>query len=176
MATQVEKATRLPKKEAVQRKQATELPKKQANGCANNGGAREGAGRKPFEPTEQERKQVEALSGYGLPYEQIAVLIRDGIHIDTLRTHFSSELATGKAKANAQVGKGMFQKAMAGDTTAQIWWSKCQMGWKEPPKQLEHTGANGGAISVASVDFKGLSDAELAQMQALMMKSKEANE
>lgn len=124
-----------------------------------------------FEPTEQERKQVEALSGYGLPFDQIAVLIRDGIHLDTLRTHFASELETGKAKANAQVGKSMFQKAMAGDTTTQIWWSKCQMGWKEPPKQLEHTGANGGAIAVASVDFKGLSDAELAQMQALMQKA-----
>ena len=30
-------------------------------------------------PTDSERKQVEALSGYGLPIEQIAVLVRDGI-------------------------------------------------------------------------------------------------
>jgi len=59
-----EKSTRLPKKEAVE-------PKK-------NGGARPGAGRKPFEPTDAERKQVEALSGYGVPFEQIAALVRDG--------------------------------------------------------------------------------------------------
>ena len=53
------------------------------------GGARPGAGRPAFEPTDAERKQVEALSGYGLPIEQIAVLVRDGIHVDTLRAHFN---------------------------------------------------------------------------------------
>jgi hypothetical protein len=94
-----------------------------------NGGARPGAGRPAFEPTDAERKQVEALSGYGLPIEQIGALVRDGIHIDTLRAHFSSELVSGKSKANAQVGKTLFQKVMAGDTTAAIWWSKTQMRW-----------------------------------------------
>jgi hypothetical protein len=38
-----------------------------------HGGAREGAGRKPFKPTDAERKQVEAMSGFGVPIEQIAV-------------------------------------------------------------------------------------------------------
>jgi hypothetical protein len=49
-----------------------------------------GAGRPEFEPIDAERKQVEALSGYGLPIDQIAVLVRDGIHIDTLRKHFAN--------------------------------------------------------------------------------------
>lgn len=35
----------------------------------------------------------------------------------------------------------------------------------------EHTGANGGAISIAALDFKGLSDAELAQMHHIITKS-----
>jgi hypothetical protein len=35
----------------------------------------------------------------------------------------------------------------------------------------EVTGANGGPISVASVDFKGLSDAELEQAQILLAKA-----
>ena len=96
-----------------------------------NGGARPGAGRPAFVPTDAERKQVEALSGYGLPFEQIAALIRDGINADTLSKHFSIELQSGKAKANAQVGKTLFQKVMAGDTTAAIWWSKTQMRWAE---------------------------------------------
>jgi hypothetical protein len=107
-----------------------------------NGGARPGAGRPAFEPTPAERKQVEALSGYGLPIEQIAVLVRDGIHIDTLRAHFTNELHSGKAKANAQVGKTLFQKVMAGDTTAAIWWSKTQMRWKET-QHHEHTSPDG---------------------------------
>lgn len=108
-----------------------------------NGGAREGAGRPPFEPSDAERRQVEALSGYGLPFEQIAVLVRGGIHIDTLREAFADELVAGKAKANSGVGKTIYQKAMSGDTGAMIWWSKTQMKWTE---RIEHVGANGGPI------------------------------
>jgi len=116
-----------------------------------NGGAREGAGRPAFEPIDSERKQVEALSGYGLPIEQIAVLVRDGIDTDTLRKHFATELVSGKAKANGQVGKTLFQKVMAGDTTAAIWWSKTQMKWAETQKH-EHTGADGAPIEFAKIE------------------------
>lgn len=85
-----------------------------------------------FVPTKEERKQVEAMAGYGVPHEQIAVLVgEDGIDADTLKKHFRKELAQGKAKANAKVGQTLFQKATAGDTTAAIWWSKTQMGWRE---------------------------------------------
>ena len=121
---------------------------KKANG---HGGARENAGRMPFEPTDAERKQVEALSGYGLPIEQIAMLIRDGIDADTLRKHFSSELVSGKSKANAQIGRTLFQKAMGGDTTAMIWWSKTQMRWSETQKH-ELTGADGAPLEIARIE------------------------
>jgi hypothetical protein len=116
-----------------------------------HGGAREGSGRKAFEPTDAERKQVEALSGYGLPIEQIAVLIREGIDTDTLRKHFAIELQSGKAKANAQVGKTLFQKVMAGDTTAAIWWSKTQMRWAETQKH-ELTGADGAPLEFTKIE------------------------
>lgn len=143
--------------------------------AGKNGGARPDAGRNPFEPSETERKQVEALSGYGLPLEQIAVLVRKGISVDTLTKYFSEELVSGKAKANSQVGRTLFQKATSGDTTAMIWWTKTQMRWSETQK-VEHTGANGGAIAMASVDLKGLNDTELAQMQALLTKANGATE
>jgi len=116
-----------------------------------HGGARENAGRPAFEPTDAERKQVEALSGYGLPIEQIAVLVRDGIDTDTLRKHFATELVSGKAKANGQVGKTLFQKVMAGDTTAAIWWSKTQMRWAETQKH-ELTGADGAPLEFAKIE------------------------
>jgi hypothetical protein len=115
-----------------------------------NGGARPGAGRPEFQPTDAERKQVEALSGYGLPIEQIAILVRDGIHVDTLRAHFATELVSGKAKANGQVGKTLFQKVMAGDTTAAIWWSKTQMRWAETQKH-EVTGADGAPLEFREI-------------------------
>lgn len=125
MATKLEKPVLKSKKTKI-------VPKKERD--PNYGGARENAGRPAFEPTSAERKQVEALSGYGLPIDQIAVLVRDGIHVDTLRAHFATELVSGKAKANGQVGKTLFQKVMAGDTTAAIWWSKTQMRWAETQK------------------------------------------
>lgn len=131
-------------------KQPKEKPT-HSKGNPGRGGAQPGAGRPAFVPTDDERKQVEALSGYGLPFEQIAALIRGGIHIDTLRNYFSAELVSGKAKANGQIGKTLFQKAMAGDTAAAIWWSKSQMRWAETQKH-EHTGADGGALEIKTIE------------------------
>ena len=139
--------------------------KKRGGARPGTGGAQPGAGRPAFEPNDPERKQVEALSGYGLPIEQIAVLVRDGIDTDTLRKHFSTELISGKAKANGQVGKTLFQKVMAGDTTAAIWWSKTQMRWAETQK-IEHSGVNGAPIAVATLDVSKLGTDVLAQIMA----------
>jgi hypothetical protein len=124
---------------------------KKPDGRKNNGGAREGAGRMAFEPTDAERKQVEAMSGYGLPIEQIAILVRGGIDTDTLRKHFATELVAGKAKANSGIGRTLFQKAMGGDTTAMIWWSKTQMRWAETQKH-ELTGADGAPLEFAKIE------------------------
>jgi hypothetical protein len=93
--------------------------------------------RPEFEPTESDRKLVESMSGYGVPYDQIAALVGDGIHRETLAKHFEKELIQGKAKANAKVSKTLFQKIVDdNDTTAMIWWTKTQMGWKET-KEVE---------------------------------------
>ena len=125
--------------------------KKHGGARPGTGGAMPGAGRPAFDPTDAERKQVEALSGYGLPIDQIAVLVRDGIHVETLRKHFATELVSGKAKANGQVGKTLFQKVMAGDTTAAIWWSKTQMRWAETQKH-ELTGADGAPLEFTKIE------------------------
>lgn len=125
--------------------------KKHGGARPGTGGAMPGAGRPAFDPTDSERKQVEAMSGYGLPIEQIAVLVRDGIHVDTLRAHFATELISGKAKANSGVGRTLFQKAMGGDTAAMIWWSKTQMRWAETQKH-ELTGADGAPLEFARIE------------------------
>jgi hypothetical protein len=87
--------------------------------------------RPPLAPTDEDRKNVEALSGYGLRFSEIAALTCGGIDENTLNKYFKQELIQGKAKANGRVGQTLFQKATGGDTSAMIWWSKTQMGWKE---------------------------------------------
>jgi len=52
------------------------------------------------------------------------------------------ELDAGKAKANSQIAKTLYSKAVSGDTTSLIWWTKSQMRWSETVKQ-ELTGADG---------------------------------
>jgi hypothetical protein len=129
----------------------SKLEKPTLKNTNNHGGARPGAGRQAFTPTNDERSRVEAMSGYGVPIEQIAVLIRDGIDTDTLRKHFHTELQAGKAKANAKIGQTLFQKAVGGDTTAMIWWSKTQMKWSEVQKH-ELTGADGTPLEFTKIE------------------------
>ena len=83
-------------------------------------------------PTDESRRLVESSSGLGLPHESIAVLV--GIDDKTLRKYYRHELDMGKAKANGQIAKTLFQKATSGDTTSLIWWTKAvrptRRGWK----------------------------------------------
>lgn len=90
-----------------------------------------GPGRPGFEPTDNERKQVEALSGYGVPQDKIANLIRDGIDKVTLLKHFRAELDRGLAKADAKIAETLFQQAVGGNISALIFWAKSRMGWSE---------------------------------------------
>ena len=85
--------------------------------------------RKAFEPTEAERKQVEAMSGFGVPQDDIALVI--GIDKKTLTKHFRRELDTGAAKANARVSESLFKQAIGGNVAAAIFWTKARMGWRE---------------------------------------------
>jgi hypothetical protein len=80
-------------------------------------------------PTDKTKEQVLSASGLGLPQLQIAALL--GISDVTLRKHYEKELAVGKATASANVAKSLYNKALSGDTTAAIWWTKAQMGWGE---------------------------------------------
>ena len=101
-------------------------------------------------PTPEMQKLVESTSGLGLPHEQIAMLV--GIDDKTLRKYYRQELDLGKAKANSQIAKTLYQKATAGDTTSLIWWTKAQMRWSETVKN-EVTGADGEPLQSIQVTF-----------------------
>jgi len=98
-------------------------------------------GRPAHEPTDQMRKQAESMSGYGVPQEAIASMLE--IDPKTLRKHYEHELALGKAKANTQIAKTLYEKAVNDrDTGSLIWWSKTQMGWSETMRLANSDGSN----------------------------------
>lgn len=83
----------------------------------------------PFEPTEENRRIVEQMAAVGIPQEGIARVV--GIDPKTLRKYFDEELSTAAIKANAKIGGTLYNKAVNGDTSAAIWWSKARMKWSE---------------------------------------------
>jgi hypothetical protein len=66
----------------------------------------------------------------------IASLIRDGIHVDTLRANLGQELVRGRAKAAEGVGRTLYSRAMAGDVGAMVWYTKTQMRWSPAPQEI----------------------------------------
>lgn len=91
------------------------------------------------EPTEEKRKTVEALSGYGIPQTDISVII--GISVPTLLLYYRGELDRGSAVANAKVAQRLFDIATKGQgreaITACIFWAKTRMGWRETPHDVD---------------------------------------
>ena len=113
-------------------------------------------GRPAFAPTADDREKVEQLAGFGIPHEHIAALVCGGISRNALEKHFEAELVSGKAKANAQVGQTLFQKAIGGDTGAAIWWSKTQMRWMET-RRNELSGPDGSPVQAnVTLEIKGV--------------------
>ncbi len=93
--------------------------------------------RAKFKPTEEQRRAVKAMSGYGVPQEDIATVIR--CDRKTLTLHFREELDLGMAEANSLVGQSLFRMATSGNVSAAIFWLKARAGWREK-HQVEVTG------------------------------------
>lgn len=127
-----------------------------------------GRGRPRFEPTDEERKQVEAMAGYGVAEAHIAALIRGGIGVSTLRERFKANLEQGRAKAHAGIGKTLYQKAMAGDVASLIWWTKTQMRWTEAPRQIEVSGNISITDALAQAQAR-LIEAEIVEMDTPLL-------
>ena len=84
------------------------MPPKKSTAPKKHGGLRPGAGRKPFEPSLQDRKTARVLTGYGVSQAGIANLILhpDGTPISKviLRKHFRVELDRGHPEFVAWLG------------------------------------------------------------------------
>ena len=114
----------------------------------------------PQKKIEIDLKKVDRLAARGLSFEQIATAL--GISDKTLlkrrreNSEVSEAIKRGKERGIAQVANKLFDQALAGNTTAMIFYLKTQAGWKETNRQ-ELTGADGGAVQVEEkVDLAGI--------------------
>lgn len=91
------------------------------------------------QPTEKTRAEIVALRSYGVPIKEVAAYI--GIDDKTLYKYYRDELENSAIKANANVGKFLYQAASGQALTtgatysdcvrAAMFWAKTRMGWKE---------------------------------------------
>lgn len=133
---------------------------------ANNkkqGGARPGSGRKPAQISDEQRKQIQLLAGFGLNHQQISNVV--DIPARTIQRHCTEELERGVDIANAAVVKSLFTNAISGKETSQIWWTKCRLRWREVVGH-EHSGPGGGPIetkieATAKLNMSRLTDQQI---------------
>jgi len=68
-------------------------------------------GRPPFEPTAEQRQNVEIMVGLGIPQTDICLMVRGPkgkpINKRTLEKHFRNEIDTGAASLRTEVGNFM---------------------------------------------------------------------
>jgi len=88
-------------------------------------------GRYPkFVPNDEQRRQVMMLAGFGFTHDRIASFI--GISDTILRRCFRKELDDGPTEANLRVANALYKNATTnGNVTAQIFWMKSRMHWRE---------------------------------------------
>ena len=127
------------------------------------------------QPTDKTRAEIVALRSYGVPIKEVAAYI--GIDDKTLYKYYKDELENSAIKANANVGKFLYQaasgQALATGATysdcvrAAMFWAKTRMGWKETNVQ-EHTGANGKPLIPSAKEMT--TDELKAELEALGVK------
>lgn len=109
-------------------------------------------GRPAYQPTDQDRKTVEAMVAGGIDQTAIAAVL--GIARTTLARHFRAEIDTAAARANARVIRSLYQTATSDKAdpkqrvTAQIFWLKCRAGWREPSQDHLHGNLDGKPLAL----------------------------
>ena len=135
-----------------------------------------GRGRPAFVPTDEQRRNVEAMVGFGIPEAEICNLIRNpanGKSIDekTLRKHFTDEIAQGAVKVKSMVGQFMVASILGRELPAgsgmvplkderaranlASLFAKARMGWRETVvKQHENKDGKPFVYQVSKTDAK----------------------
>lgn len=86
-------------------------------------------GRKAWVPTREDKQLIELMCIAGVSRDQIAEVMK--VSNKTLSRHCSDILATARPRANSKIAGALFQNAIKGNVTAQIFWLKTRAGWRE---------------------------------------------
>ena len=99
-------------------------------------------------PTSESRAQVEALAGYGVRQDEIAMYL--DIDPKTLRSHYREQLDKGVVKANVSVARSLHKQAVDGNVAAAIFWLKSRAGFREK-QEFEVSGPGGEPLVMPTV-------------------------
>ena|ERR1700678_1166582 len=80
-----------------------------------------------------DEKRLEDLAAINCTVEEICAV--ENVHIDTIYARYSEVLKRGRAKGCRSLKSKLFEKAMGGDTSALIWLSKNQCGYRDKPPE-----------------------------------------
>ena len=106
----------------------------------------------PFDPTDEQRRIVRALSAVGVPQEAIANHLE--IDAKTLRKHLRRELDGGMLEANVKIAQTLFSMATVDrNVAACIFWMKARGGWREK-NALDTDGNAQEPVQVTIMKFK----------------------
>jgi hypothetical protein len=123
--------------------------------------------RPPHKPTEANRKQVDAMIGYGIPEFDVARVL--GITVATMFKYYRNEIETAAIRANAAVAQSLWRMATNGNVAAAIFWAKTRMRWTEPPREFVQLGdtttKKEQAMEAARTAGEGTPWAELLQSE-----------
>lgn len=86
-------------------------------------------GRKSWSPSNEDKKMIELMCIAGVTHQQICEIM--SVSLKTLKKQCSDILKHSKDKANSKVAGALFNNAMKGNVTAQIFWLKTRARWKE---------------------------------------------
>jgi hypothetical protein len=95
-----------------------------------HGGAREGAGQPEWAPTEKDITIINALAACGVP--QVLIEIRIGHCWTTIKKHLPDLVIQEQKDQDGAVVHSLWINAVVfNNVTAQIYWTKARMGWRE---------------------------------------------
>lgn len=92
-------------------------------------------GREKHVPTKENRKLVESMAAAGVTQADIGIVLE--LSESTIAKYYRREINRASLLANTAVAGKLYEKCMAGDITAIIFWLKTRAKWRETKENPE---------------------------------------